>query len=175
LVAIAHQVICSVCGKRFDRDKIPFRQTSSRRYAHVECAVAQETTKKQEDLDKEELEKYIMQLLKEEYISPRVRKQISQFITEYGYTYSGMRKALVYFYEVKHNDPAKANGGIGIIPYCYNQARDYYYSLWLAQQQNVDKVIDEYKPEIVEIRIQPPQLRPPKKRWFTFFEEEVDE
>ena len=100
--------------------------------------------------------------MKEEYISPKVRKQINQYITEYNYTYSGMRKALVYFYEVKHNDPAKANGGIGIIPYCYNQARDYYYSLWLAQQQNVDKVIDEYKPEVVEVRIQPPQLRPPK-------------
>jgi hypothetical protein len=137
--------------------------------------VAEETTRKQEDVDKEELEKYIMALLKEEYISPRVRKQMTQFVDEYGYTYSGMRKALIYFYEVKHNDPAKANGGIGIIPYCYNQARDYYYSLWLAQQKNENKVIDEYKPTVVEIKIQPPQIKPQKKRWFKFFEEEVNE
>ena len=60
MIAIAHLVICSVCGKKFDRDKLPFKQTSSRRYAHFECAVADENTKKQEDLDKIELEKYIM-------------------------------------------------------------------------------------------------------------------
>lgn len=172
--AIAHYVICSVCNKKFNRDIIPYKQTSSRRYAHFECAVADENTRKQEDIDKEELEKYIMQLLKEDYISPRVRKQMNQFVEEYHYTYSGMRKALIYFYEVKHNDVSKANGGIGIIPYCYQQARDYYYSLWLAQQRNEDKIIDEYKPEVVEIRIPPPQLKPQKKRWFSFFEEEVD-
>ena len=115
-----------------------------------------------------------MQLLHEEDISPRVRKQINQYIDEYGYTYSGIRKALIYFYEIKHNDISKANGGIGIVPYCYQQAKDYYYSLWLAQQKNEDKVIAEYKPEVVEIIIQPPQLNPRRKKWFSFFEEEGD-
>lgn len=172
---IAHYVICSVCGRRFDRDKLLYKQTSARRYAHLDCAVANENTRKQEDIDKEELEKYIMELLKEEYITPKVRKQINSYIEEYGFTYSGMRKALIYFYEVKRNDPAKANGGIGIVPYCYKQARDYYYSLWLAQQRNEDKVIQDYIPQIREVRIPPPQIKVKKKKFFSFFEEEEKE
>lgn len=171
---IAHYVICSICQKRFDRDKLPFKQTSARRYAHLECAVADENTRKQDDVDKEELEKYIMKLLKEDYISPKVRKQMNTFIEEYKFTYSGMRKALIYFYEVKHNDPSKANGGIGIIPYCYRQAREYYYSLWLAQVRNEDKVINEYVPQVREVRIPPPQIKVKRRKAFTFFEEDEE-
>jgi hypothetical protein len=170
---IAHYVICSVCGQRFDRDKIPCKNTSARRYAHLDCAVAQENTKTQEEVDKEELEKYIMQLLKEDYINPRVRKQLNQFLNEYGYTYSGMRKALVYHYEIKHGDVSKAAGGIGIIPYVYRQAYEYYYSLWLAQQRNEGKDIQEYKPKVVEIHINPPKIKV-KRRFFNFFEEDEE-
>lgn len=173
MINIAHYVICSVCGVKFDRDKIPYKQTSTRRYAHLDCAIADKNTKSQEEIDKEECEKYIMQLLGEEYISPRVRKQLNQFVSEYKYTYSGIRKALVYFYEVKKNDISKANGGIGIVPYCYKQAFDYYYSIWLAQQANQDKVIAEYKPQVIEIRIPSPQIRI-KKKFFNFFEEDEE-
>lgn len=173
VIDIAHYVICSVCGERFDRDKIPFQQTSARRYAHLNCAVAQENTKTQEQIDKEELEKYIMKLLGEDYISPKVRKQLNQFIKEYNYTYSGMRKALIYHYEVKHGDVSKAGGGVGIIPYVYRQAYEYYYSLWLAQQKNEGKDMKDYKPKVVEIRIPSPQIRI-KNRFFNFFEEDEE-
>lgn len=172
MIFIAHYVICSVCGERFNRDITPCVQTSSRRYAHKACAIASENTRKQEDIDKEELEKYIMKLLKEDYISPKVRKQMNTFIKDYNYTYSGMKKALVYFYEVKGNDPAKANGGIGIIPYCYRQAFEYYYSLWLAQQKNEDKIITDYIPSVRTVRIPVPQLKR-KIRKFTFLEEDI--
>ena len=169
---MAHYVICSVCGKKFDRDKMAYKQTSTRRYAHLECAVASENNTKQEDIDKEELEKYVMALLNEEYISPKVRKQINTFIEEYGFSYSGIRKALVYFYEVKKNDTSKANGGIGIVPYCYRQAYEYYYSLWLAQQRNEGKVMTDYVPKTRVVRIPPPQIKVKKAKHFSFFEEE---
>jgi len=42
-----------------------------------------------------------------------------------------MLKALKYWYEVKKN-PLDTNRGIGIIPYIYNQAKEYYYALYLA-------------------------------------------
>ena len=172
LIKIAHYVICAVCGQRFDRDKENTEQVSARRYAHKACAVAKETTRKQEDIDKEELEKYIMTLLEEDYISPRVRKQLNTFVSEYKYTYSGMHKALVYFYEVKKNDKSKANGGIGIIPYCYRQAYEYYYSLWLAQQRNEGKIIADYRPQVREVRIKPPERPRRRKRHFRFLEED---
>lgn len=169
---IIHKVKCKYCGKIFDRDKVPFKQISAQRYAHYECAVAAENSKKQEDIDKEELENYIKQLLNEDFISPRVRKQINSFIEQYNYTYSGMRKALIYFYEVKGNDKSKANGGIGIIPYCYKQAYDYYYSLWLAKQKNEDKDITTYVPQTKVVKIPVPQRKIRKRPLFCFFEED---
>lgn len=56
---------------------------------------------------------------------------MNDYIREYQYTYSGMLKALVYFYEVKGNNKNKANGGIGIIPFIYKDAYNYYYNLWM--------------------------------------------
>lgn len=156
----------------FDRDKVPFKQISERRYAHLTCAIAAENEKTQAEKDKEDLENYIMELLGEEYISPRVRKQMNSYVDEYNFTYSGMKKALVYFYEVKGNDKSKAKGGIGIIPYVYRDAYNYYYTLWLANQKNEHKVITDYKPTVREVRIPPPQLKPRKRRLFSFFEED---
>ena len=135
----------------FDRDKEPFKQISERRYAHLTCAIAAENEKSQAEKDKEDLENYIMNLLGEEFISPKVRKQISNYIETYNFTYSGMKKALVYFYEVKGNDKSKANGGIGIIPYVYRDAYNYYYSIWLANQKNEDKIVPNYKPIVREV------------------------
>lgn len=169
---IIHKVKCKYCGKIFDRDKVPFKQVSAQRYAHYECAVAAENSKKQEDIDKEELENYIKKLLNEDFISPRVRKQINSFIEQYNYTYSGMRKALIYFYEVKGNDKSKANGGIGIIPYCYKQAYDYYYSLWLAKQKNEDKDITTYVPQTKVVKIPVPQRKIRKRKLFTFLDDD---
>lgn len=155
----------------FDRDKEDFVQVSAQRYAHTVCAAAAESTKKQSDLEKEELEKYIMTLLNETYITPKVRKQINSFIKEpYCYTYSGIRKALIYFYEVKGNDVSKANGGIGIVPYCYKQAYEYYYSLWLANQQNANKNIKDYVIPAREVRIPPPQRKVRKRKLFSFLD-----
>lgn len=169
---MARYVICPYCTKKFDRDKIPFVMVSSRRYAHLECAEAQEAQKNEEEKDKEKLEEYIKQLLKIDYIDARIRKQIKQYIEEYNYSYKGIHKSLVYFYEIKGGDIEKANGGIGIVPYIYTKARDYYYALWLAQQQNENKQIDLYIPNIKEYVIARPQREVKERRLFTFLEEE---
>jgi hypothetical protein len=50
-------------------------------------------------------------------------------MSKYNYTYSGIHRSLEYFYEVKGNSLDKANGGIGIVPFVYQDAYNYYYSL----------------------------------------------
>lgn len=112
-----------------------------------------------------------MDLLNETYINARVRKQMNTFIEDYNYTYSGMLKALVYFYEVKGNNKAKANGGIGIIPYIYKDAYNYYYNLWMAQQSNQDKIIQDYVPKEKIVIIPLPKRIPMKRRLFTFLDD----
>ena len=122
--------------------------------------------------EKAELEQYIMKLLGENYINPRVRKQLNQYVEEYNYTYSGMLKALIYFYEVKGNSVEKANGGVGIIPWIYKDAYNYYYNLWMIKQRNEDKNISLYVPQVQEITIPIPQRKPYKKNLFSFLDEE---
>ena len=115
-----------------------------------------------------------MNMFKVDYIDARVRKQINQYINEYHYSYSGILKSLIYFYEVKGNSLEKANGGIGIVPYTYTAARNYYYAIWEAQQKNEGKVIEDYKPKVKEIVISIPQRKVKKRKLFTFLDEESD-
>ena len=92
---------------------------------------------------------------------------------EYNFTYSGIHKSLTYFFEVKGNSIEKANGGIGIVPYVYQQAYRYYYALWEAQQKNKDKVVVEYVPTVKEIVIPVPQRQVKKRKVFSFLDEEI--
>ena len=79
---------------------------------------------------------------------------------------------MVYFYEIKGNNIEKANGGIGIVPFIYKDAFNYYYALWQAQQQNHNKDISDYVPRVIEIRIPRPQRKIKKRDLFTFLDEE---
>lgn len=171
---MAHIVTCIYCKKKFDRDKYPFIQVSSRRYAHKECSLTEDEKKNKIEQDKINLDNYIMKLFNISYVDARIRKQINSYVEQYNYTYSGIQKALVYFYEVKGNSIKKANGGIGIVPYVYQHAYNYYLSLWQAQQKNQDKVFTEYVPKVKEVTILRPQRKVKKRELFTFLDEETD-
>lgn len=167
-----HMVKCLICEKTFDANTEPFVM-KGRRYVHKSCAEGKENEKTQEQKDIEALEEYIKKLFNEKFVNARIKKQIKQFREEYGYTYSGILKALVYFYDIKGHDTEQSNGGIGIVPFIYNQAKDYYYKIWLAGQSNADKNLSEYKPIVREIRITPPERKPTRRRkLFSFLDEE---
>lgn len=170
-----HKVKCYYCGQYFDRDKVPCTQVTSNRYAHKDCSLSDDEKRKQELKDKEELEQYIIKLLKIDYVDARIQLQIKQYINDYNFTYSGIRKALIYFYEIKGNSIDKANGGIGIVPYVYKNAYNYYLALWQAQQRNDNKVIEEYVPVVKEIVIPRPTCKVKKRELFTFLDKENEE
>lgn len=172
---MAHKVKCIYCHQTFDRDKYSFVQVSPRRYAHTECASKEQSRLKQEEADKIALEEYIIKLLGDDFITPRVRKQINTYIEQYQYTYSGIKKALVYFYEIKGNSTEKANGGIGIVPYVYKDAFNYYYSIWEANQKNQDKDVQEFVSKEKVIKIEPPKRNLRKRKLFAFLDEEEAE
>ena len=161
---MAHLVKCSVCGVQFDRDKIQAVKSSARRYAHHTCLPSGELVPlPQVDEELTKLIEYTQQLLGKDYNAARVKKQIKDFKEEYGYSYSGMLKSLVYFYEVKGNSKDKANGGIGIVPFIYNDAYNYYLNLFLANQQNINKDVKSFTSKVKEITIKVPRLEFSKK------------
>ena len=168
---MAHPVTCYYCGVKFDRDKEPTVQVSARRYAHKECAEKHNEEKSEEEKDLESLEQYIMKLFDEPFVNARIKKQIKDYQKQYGYTYSGMLKALIWFFEVKGNSTEKANGGIGIIPYVYKDAYNYYYNLYLAQIINQEKDIEQYQTKVREIVIQSPKAPQKKIRLFNLGED----
>ena len=127
-----------------------------------------------EDLDKMKLEQYINKLFHTDYVDPRIQKQIKNYIKEYNFTYSGILKSLIYFYEVKQNPVEKSNDGIGIVPWVYKQAFNYYYAIWLAQQKNTDKTVENYIPKETEIIIPRPKPKPHKKHLFSFLDDKED-
>lgn len=171
-----HLVKCPLCGKTFDTNSEPYVMVNSRRYAHESCY--QESQGKADKIkhDKEQLELYIKELFGYQKLPDRVNKQIRQYTNEKGYSYSGIYKTLKYWFDIKKGDLEKANGGIGIVPYVYDQARDYWMGIWEARERN--KELEAQQAAIItrEVRISAPQRKPMRhlRKLFTFLEEEGD-
>ena len=159
-------VKCLYCGETFDRNdsSIEWVKPTARRYAHKACADKHDKNMSQDEKDEASLYKYIKELLGNSYEYMRVKKQVEKYRKEYHYSFSGIEKTLRFFYEIKGNSIDKANGGIGIVPYVYNQAYDYFYKLYLAQNANRDVV--NYKPKVETIIIKSPRTTHRQPRLF---------
>ena len=162
-------VKCAYCQNSMSKKDTDCIMIGNNKYVHRAC---QELEEKREKTDKEQLEDYIKELFNITYIDPRIRAQIKKYVEEFNYSYSGIKKALIYHYEIKHGDRSKANGGIGIVPFVYENAYNYYYSLWLAKQKNKDIKIEQYTQKVKEIVIPRPQTKIKKRPLFTFLDQE---
>lgn len=81
-----------------------------------------------------------------------------------------MLKTLYWWYEIKGHSIDQSQGGIGIIPFIYDDALKYYYSLYLAQIANEDK---EFRAPIVkEIEIPSPRVVVSPGKMFRFWDED---
>lgn len=176
---MAHLVTCAVCGVKYDRDKIKTVRYNGRRYAHFACyetgELVEPETKQmsQEELDKKALCDYIIERHGLKATGPAINKQIKEYHDNAGYTYSGMLKALQYWYDVKHNYDPKFKGTIAIIGKVYDQAYDYYYHLYMAQLVNRGKQVQDYEGKTKEVTIPSPRPRHLVKRLFDLdYEEE---
>ena len=165
-----HMVKCFYCGKMLDASSEPYTKPRANRYAHAACDRQANANKTQEEKDYEALVEYIKHLFGKP--NPRVWKQLKEYREIHNYSYSGMLKTLIWWFEIKHNDIEKANGGIGIIPYVYDQASQYYYALYLAQIANEDKDIEHFQVEVKEFFIEEPKAVRKPPRLFKFEEDE---
>lgn len=172
----AHYVICTKCGKRFNRDKVQTIQTGARRYAHLNCPSDEEIVPA-EKTDLTKLKDYIYKLYGDKANWALVMKQIKEYQKDYNYTLSGILKSLIWFHEVQGNSPEKSlekgHGGLGIVPFSYQQAYNYYLSLYLASQNNINKDIKKMTSKTKEITIPPPKIYI-QKRLFNFLDEEEE-
>ena len=161
--------ICFWChkGMHKDADDVIAMPQLPNRYVHKKCNENHPAN------DEEKLILYIIKLfqLKEDYVLPKYQKQLKQYKEEYNFTYSGMLKALKYWYEVKKH-PIDLNRGVGAIIQAYKPAYDYYYAIYMADLENQNKNFNDYIPKDIEIKIIPPEKQVIKRKLFTFLDEE---
>ncbi len=156
---MAAKVKCIFCGQTFDREKESCVKIG-RRYAHSECAEKQDSSLVQEKIDKENFYKMVKSIYGKNYNFIMIEKQATEYIKQYGYTWSGMTGCLYWFYNINHGNLEEGHGGIGIIPYIYDDCRKYYQNLYKVQEKNKD-VIKVREPVVFNIPSPRAWQRPP--------------
>lgn len=171
-----HMVKCPKCGKTFDTNTEQAVKVSARRYGHASCYPDIKDfvsmTESQVDPDLTKLKDYIKKKYGNNANYALINRQIKQFQKEHQYSLSGILKSLVYFYDVQGHSVDDSNGGIGIVPYVYQQAYNYYYSLFIVKSLNENKDVKNIVGKVKEVTIPIPEIKE-KKRFFNIAEDEV--
>lgn len=123
-------------------------------YYHKECYDLREERKKNpninmkldDDFWKDAAYDYLKKVLKIE-VKTLFFKQWYDYLNQKGadYTAKGLYFAILYFYEIKKGDKNKSNGGIGIIPYIYDEAIKYWYIKEGQQKGIVSRIEQQVK------------------------------
>lgn len=152
-------VKCLLCNKNFDREKIPYVKIGNR-YAHEKCTLAN-PKKTKELFDREDFYNCIKSIYGLKYDYQMINSQAEHFIKTYGYTWYGMTKSLQWFYFVNNGTTEKSNDGVGIIPYVYDKAKEYYKEVNTTQKKN-EKI--KLRQPVIEIKSKSPRAwkQPPR-------------
>lgn len=122
---------------------------------------------KQQNDDRDALWYYIYRLFgqatEEKPVSDWNITQMMKFKKQ-GMPYRGQLLTLKYFYEVKKNSIKKANGSIGIIPFVYDEARQYYAKLEQKQKEIGEMIQRQLEKDRIEIKYSPSDYIGKKKR-----------
>lgn len=127
-------VECRICkSKDIDRNTqiegVDWIMPSRGWYYHKSCY---DTWKQSTPATDEEYRAFIFDFiardLKVSYDYHMCKAQIDKFVRENKMTVKGIFFALKYFYEIKGGDWDKGHGGIGIVPFIYNEACTYWYN-----------------------------------------------
>ena len=138
------------------------------RFAHVDC-YSKDSSHGKSDYDK--LFEYIMTLYDESFVDPAKQKSIKNMVDSYGFTHSGIHGTLVYIYEVRKMKPQESNY-LGIVPYYYTKAKEYYEELKRVQEINAAKDIENYKPKEVVVKRKERERIDFGKKKFSILDEE---
>lgn len=144
-------VHCRVCGGAINRDveieNVDWIMPSRNYFYHKKCY---EDWKSKEEREKDEfwidmIYDYIARDLKIPYNYFMCEKQRMSFVKR-RMTNKGIYFALKWFIEVKKGSMEKSNGGIGIIPYIYEESCNY----WIGQEKKHKGFLEELEQQLAE-------------------------
>lgn len=149
--------ICKYCSQRFDIDKEPYEHIGNR-YAHAEC---HEKFLMLSEV-KEKIHK-MMANLTPLYNPARINNEIKKF-KDQGLDEEIIYKTLVYWYDVTKHTAERSYGGIGIVPYVYKEAVEYFNKIEQAQRDNANVNMEDYVPiEKDTYIVKPIPIKKPKR------------
>ena len=175
-------VMCRECRKRFDKTKlqenIDWVMPSKNYYYHKDCYDLWVTKRKnKKDItEQKQDEEYIRDIfdylardLKVSFDGEKVGSQIKNFIKQ-GKNAKGILFSLIYFYDVQKGDWNNSKGGIGIVPYIYDDAREY----WRSQRTKQYDILEQIEKQMRERRERETitiKKKKTSKRWVSHLDE----
>ena len=166
-----HIVKCRICGESFDTNDVEFVRHGNW-YAHKKCYDEREAAKTEEEKDLDDLMEYCAKLYGKLFNYNQTLRLAKSYHDKNGFSFSGIKRTMEYVYEVKKEPIEKGNGSIGIVPYMYDKAYNYWYSIWLANQINTPEILKHYQPKVIEIKIPEPVRTVRHRKLFSFLDEE---
>lgn len=152
-------VKCLYCGESFYREDCEYVQVG-RRYSHKKCHEKRSV----EDKAKDEIHQRCKNMFGVNYSANKINKQINMMLKE-GKTLININKTLVYWYDIKKNDPSKANNGINIVNWVYGEALEYFLHQKKIKARNEKIITANYEVETFTIK-QSPIKKPLKVKLF---------
>ena len=160
---MAHK--CVFCGSTIENsfDEIPYKN----RYAHKNCfntAMKTTVTKKKEHIEAKKKtlgrakpKAELKDALNKDELPAKIYKLTEDYIKKYEFTYSGILNTLIYYFDLCNHG---VDGDcIGIVPYYYADAKEYFDHYQTALNSNkvveVDSIYKEKK-----VKIKTPQVTP---------------
>lgn len=129
---------CKWCNEWVDKSLNDHTKTNVG-YYHNPCYQQFELNKQH----LKELHDYISKVYNVEFPTGWMLKQIKEYKTKRNYTYKGMELTLRFIYEVENKYLREASdSGLGLIPYFYEKAKQYYINLYSVTQSATNIEID---------------------------------
>lgn len=162
--------LCDYCRKAIPKDEAVVLSGFDR-FAHKDCKSNDDN---REITDKEKLRKFLSELYNLDNSSASLNakmRQAENMVVKNGFTYSGIRGSLTYFFLVKKNSPENDNY-LGIVPYIYEEAKEYYRKIKEANRKNeLNKELIKSKPVISQVKVKTIEKND-KISKFSFLDEE---
>lgn len=165
-----HIVKCRICGLSFDAAATPTSEWCkpvNNRYYHTSCYnnfVQNQTKIREKDMEVEVEESWWLQFVwdyftKEMKVALNYTKFKSQWDNFlYGKKYESIKMTpkgiyftLRYFYEIQGGDPSKNQEGIGIVPFIYREATNY----WGERNQRDKGICQRIVEQAIRLRQRP--------------------
>lgn len=137
---------CKLPVEKSEENKVKGKNNYTR-YWHPNC-LHKVQKEKEKKIAEEMGRKAIFNYLVEIGLSPNYAfwgRQRNDFINKYGYNDSGILMALKYWFGEKKNSIERANGGMGIVPYIYDEAQNYYRNIILKKKKLSEQAIRQQK------------------------------